>query len=116
MSSRPLLDELQPELDLRLELDDNLSVFLPASALQLSGLRPGEPLAVDLLPLSLRLHPVSAAREQKSPEDLLPLAHVDPEGRLHLPCEPPRLAGRRVLLQLRPRGSWREIHLLADPQ
>lgn len=115
MSSKPLLDELPVELDLHLELDEDLSVFLPAAALRLSGLRPGEPLAVDVHPLSLRLDSVAAASEQRPPEDR-PLAHVDAEGRIHLPFEPPRLRGRRVLLQLRQRGAHREIHLLADPR
>lgn len=113
MSSKLLLEELSPELDLPLLLDEDLSVFLPARALQLSGLRPGEPLVVDVHPLSLRLDPVAAGGINGPSEDR-PLAHIDLKGRIHLPFEPPRLTGRRILLQLRRRGAHCEIHLLAD--
>jgi hypothetical protein len=113
MSSKPLLDELTAELDLHLELDDDLSVFLPAGDLQWGGLRPGDHLVVDVHPLSLRLDPVASPGELRRPEDL-PLARIDAEGRIHLPFAPPRLTSRRVLLQLRRRGACREIHLLAD--
>ncbi|HSJ75335.1 MAG TPA: hypothetical protein VK899_04010 [Gemmatimonadales bacterium] len=113
MKSGTLLEELPTELDLRLELDADLSVFLPAAALQLSGLQPGEPLMVDVHPLSLRLDPASAAGAQ-SPSGKLSIAHLDTEGRIHLPFEPPRLTSRAVLLQVRQRGTRREIHLLAD--
>ena len=112
-SSRPLLEELPPELDLRLVLEEDLSVFLPASALQTSGLQPGLSLVVDIHPLSLRLDPVATPGEPGTSEELS-LAYVDTEGRIHLPCEPPRLTGRRILLQMRQRGSRREIHLFAD--
>ena len=111
MSSKALLDKLRSDLDLHLLLDEDLTFLLPAGTLQLSGLRPGESLVVDVHPLSLRLEP--AASERDLPEDL-PVAHVDSEGRVHLPLEPPWLNGRRVLLQLRQRGAQREIHLLAD--
>lgn len=111
---RPLLVELPAELDLSLDLEDDLTVRLPAAALQLIGLWPGQPLVVDVHPLSLRLDSIeNAGKPNSSPEDL-PLARVDSEGRIHLPFEPPRLKGRQVLLQLRRLGSRREIHLLAD--
>jgi hypothetical protein len=111
MRSRPLLEELPAELDLRLDLAEDLSVFLPAAALQLSGLQPGEPLTVDVHPLSLRLDPAAGAQ---GPSGKLSIAHLDTEGRIHLPFEPPRLTSRAVLLQVRQRGTRREIHLLAD--
>lgn len=114
MSSQTLLDGLPAEIDLRLELGDDLSIFLPAGVLRESGLQPGEPLVVDVHPLSLRLDPLAATGEL-SPAGL-PIALVDAEGTIYLPFEPPRLAGRRVLLQLRHRGPHREIHLLADPE
>jgi hypothetical protein len=116
MSRQPLLGELPVELDLRLELDDDLTVFLPASSFLLCGLRPGESLVVDIHPLSLRLDSVEATGGRQTPESL-PLAHIDLDGRIRLPFEPPLLRGRRmILLQLRQRGAHREIHLLADPQ
>jgi len=113
MRAKPLLDELPSELDLHIQLGEDLTFSLPAEALQLSGLRPGELLAVDLHPLSLRLE--SAAGERGLPKDL-PLAQVDSEGRIHLPFEPPGLTGRRILFQLRRRGAHSDIHLLAESQ
>ena len=114
MSRKPILDELPSELDLHLQLDEELTFFLPADTLQLSGLRPGEPLVVDVHPLSLRLEPAGGASGALPNE--LPIAQVDSEGRIHLPFEPPWLTGRRILLQLRQRGAQREIHLLPDSQ
>lgn len=111
--SSTLLGELPRELDLHLELRDDLTVCLPQGGLQESGLRPGQTLIVDVLPLSLRLDCLGAAGEQAGN---LPLARVDLDGRIHLPFKPPGLTSPRVLLQLRRRGTCPEVHLLADPR
>ncbi len=113
MRTLPLVDEvLLPELDLHLELDEDLTLFLPTGALQLSGLLPGV-LSVEMYPLSLRLEILTGVGSDLQTSDL-PLAHLDLDGRLRLPVPPPLLADRRVVLQVRDRGLRRDFHLVAD--
>lgn len=111
MRSRPLLEELPAELDVCLEVDEALSVTLSSTALESSGLQPGE-LIVDVHPLSLRLEPAGKGGGRLPGEVLL--AQLDSQGRIWLPVEPPRLSSRAVRLQVRRRGPFREVHLLAD--
>ncbi len=109
MKTTPLVNEVPSELDLHLELDENLTLFLPAGALQLSGLLPGV-LSVELHPLSLRLEALTGV----DPGLQRSLAHLDLDGYLRLPLSPPLLTGRWVVLQVRDRGLHRDFHLVAD--
>lgn len=114
MKTSPLLVvEMFRELDLHLELDSRSTLALPPSFLSVSGLRPGEPISVELHPLSLRLENLKNTSPLLLPQDR-PIALLGMDGRLQLPCSPPFLTGRRVVLQVRHRGLIPEVHLIGD--